>query len=239
MTITPKGPRAATAAASDSEAATVSDIDRQRSKRQRGRPSGLGYDPEAGEEYAKPTLERQVGDLDPESDVFAQIGTRGYSEDRFYTSSSDVRGHSKMLRVWIPQGIDAQVYGAINEIPQYRTVQDFMRDAIVHRLEYLQKRYSLTDQGRRLMELERWKADSERRGAEIQTMTSAVSDVGERLAEAWAAEDYQLFMQEMDEASDQVDWLRDPYKTRMVELLKEWRRKAKAEIERMEREREE
>lgn len=228
MTLTPKGPRAATAATAGS--ASISNIDSQRAKRQRGRPSGLGYDPESGEEVAGPTLERFPGDADPESDVLAVIGTRGYSEDRFYTKSSDERGHSKMLRLWIPQGIDAQVYGATNEIPQYRTVQDFMRDAIVHRLEYLQKRYKLSDQGRRLLELERWKADSERRSVEIQTMTSAVNGVGERLTEAWAAEDYSLFVQEMREAEEQIDWLRDPYKERMITLLKEWKRKAASEI---------
>lgn len=228
MAMTPKGPRAATAA-------TLGDIDSQRAKRARGRPSGLGYDPATGEEFAKPTLERGAAELDPESDVFAQIGARGYSEDRFYCNSSDQRGHSKMLRVWIPQGIDAQVYGAINEIPQYRTTQDFIRDAMLHRLEYLQKRYSLTDQGRRLLEIERWKADSERRSTEIQTMTSAVGSVADRLAESWAAEDYQLFKQEYEEAKDQIDWLRDPYKARMVELLKEWGRKAGAEIAKLDK----
>lgn len=228
MAMTPKGPRAATAA-------TLGDIDSQRAKRARGRPSGLGCDPATGQEYAKPTLERGAAELDPGSDIFSQVEARGYSEERFYTSSSDVRGHSKMLRVWLPQGIDAQVYEAVNGIPQYRTVQDFMRDAIVHRLEYLQHRYVLSDQGRRLLEIERWKADSERRSAEIQTMTSAVNNVGERLAEAWTAEDYQLLKQEYEEAKDQIDWLREPYKGRMVELLKEWGRKANAEIAKLEK----
>lgn len=224
MAIVPKGPRA-----------NVTSID---AKRPRGRPSGLGYDPETGEEITKPTLERGQR-ADPESDIFALVEQRGYSEDRFYTNSSDVRGHSKMLRIWIPQGIDAQVYGAVNEVPQYRTVQDLVRDAILHRLEYLQRRYQLTDDGRRLLELERWRADSEKRSLEIDTMTGAVDGVSDKLMKAWEAEDYSLFAQELTEAEEQVDWLRDPYKTRMLEVIANWRRKGKAELERVRRQLEE
>lgn len=227
MVMVPKGPRA-----------NVSDIEAQRRKKG-GRPSGLGYDPAEGEEYATPTLERDRAAADPESDVFAQVGVRGYSEHRFYIRSTDAKGHGEHLRVRVPQGIEAQVYGAVRDVPEYRTVQDFARDAMVHRLEYLQKRYSLSDDGRRTLELERWQADSEKRSAEITTMTSAVVDVAAKLADAWDAEDFSLFAQELGEAEEQVDWLRDPYKSRMLRVIEEWKRKGKAELERIRRQRDE
>lgn len=223
MVMVPKGPRA-----------NVSDIGAAREKRARGRPSGLGYDPSTGEEVIGPTLERQPGEADPESQVFAAYGKQlGYSEDRFYTKSSDQRGHSQMLRVWLPQGIDAQVYAAVNDIPQYRTVQDFVRDAIVHRLEYLQKRYKISKAMQRLLDLERSRAESERRSAEVDTMTAAIDEVAAALTKTWEAGDYALFAQEIDEAEALIDQLRDPYQQRLSKMVGDWKRRGRDELERI------
>jgi hypothetical protein len=219
--IVPKGPRA-----------NVSSLATAR-KRVRGRPSGLGYDPEASEEYASPTLEQHGAD--PDTDVFALVGQRGYSEDRFYTKSTNQQNHSKELRVALPQGLDAQVYGVVRDVPEYRSLQDFFRDAIVHRLEYLQKRYRISESGRRLLELERLRADSDRRSADIDTMTEAVSDLGVKLTKAWEAQDYAVLVEELEEGAELLDWLRQPYRGQVERLLDEWKGRARDKIkERME-----
>ncbi len=223
MPVVPKGP-SATATAS------VSDIGNQRVKRQRGRPSGLGYDPETGQEVAGPTLEPKLGELDPESDIFALIEKRGYSEDRFYIKSSDKQGHSKMIRIWIPQGIQAQVYEAISKVPHYRSVQDFVRDALVHRLEFTQHRYAMSDQARRAMELERMMADQEHRKAEMETMHESVESLDVTLGEMYEREDWSLMDQEFDQSYEYIDWLRDPYRARAVAVFDKWRNKAKESI---------
>lgn len=226
MVMVPKGPRA-----------NVRDIESAPSSRPRGRPSGLGYDPEASEEYATETLERHGSD--PETDVFSLVGKRGYSEDRFYTRSTDAQGHGEHLRVRMPQGIEAQVYGAVREVSEYRTVQDLMRDAVVHRLEYLQKRYKMSDEARRLLELERLRADSDRRSQDIDTMTDAVVDLGEKLSKAWEAKDYAMVAEELEEGSELIDWLREPYRGQVKQLLADWRARSKEAIDARQKQQEE
>jgi len=65
-----------------------------------------------------------------------------YSPTKFYTRASDSKGHREEIRVKLPPDI----YDAIGRIvrpdgkgpiPEYRTMQDFMRDAAVHRLKQL------------------------------------------------------------------------------------------------------
>jgi len=65
-----------------------------------------------------------------------------YSRTRFYTKASDNKGHREEIRVKVPP----HIYDAIGRIvrsdgkgpiPEYRTMSDFVRDAIVHRLHDL------------------------------------------------------------------------------------------------------
>lgn len=206
--MTPKGPRANVRAIG--------------SARPRGRPGGLGYDPTTGEENAGPTLERRPDDS-PETDIFTLIGQRGYSEDRFYTKATNDHNHSKVVRLTVPQGIDAQIHGAVNTIPEYRNVHDLVRDAIVHRLEYLQKRYRLTDVGRRFLELERMRADSDHRSREIDLMTETVTDLEEKLTKAWQARDYGMLAAEIEAGEELLDWLREPYASQARQIIHHWR----------------
>lgn len=193
------------------------------SKRGRGKPSGLGYDPEAGEEYAGPTL-------DPETDVFALVGKRGYSEERFYTKSEDRHHHSAQIRVNVPKGLNAQIQAAVSRVAEYTSLQSFIRDAIVHRLEFIQRRYKLTEETRRWLELERLQSDSERRRVEVDTMTEAVDALAESLTRHWEAQDYAMLAEELEEGSELLDWLREPYRGQVKGLLGEWSDRARAKI---------
>jgi hypothetical protein len=58
-----------------------------------------------------------------------------YSPKRFYTASDDKQGHSAQIRLYIPKGLAGQIARIVNsnEIPEYRSVQDFYRDALTHR----------------------------------------------------------------------------------------------------------
>ncbi len=61
-----------------------------------------------------------------------------YREDDYYTRSADERGHSTTTLLRLPP----DVMGMAEEIVQlrkfpYRTVQDIIRDGILHRIQYL------------------------------------------------------------------------------------------------------
>ena len=215
----PKGPRA-----------NVSDMEAARRKKG-GKPGGLGYDPAAGQEHASATYRQEYDPLAPE-------GMPGYDERRFYTRSVDANGHGEKMQVRVPQGVDAQIYGAVRDIPEYRHVNDFWRDAAVHRLEYLQRRHLMSPAMLAFLQLERWQADLERHDAEIIHKTALIDDVAAKLERAWGAEDYGLFALQLEEAERQVDALRDPYQRRLIAVLKEWRHKGRAELERLRQEQE-
>src|SRR3990167_1708695 len=69
-----------------------------------------------------------------------------YHPDKFYVSASDSRGHNQPLQVYIPPQVHAMIRGLIEskEFP-FRSNSDFVRDAIRHRLQYLQSRLSNID----------------------------------------------------------------------------------------------
>lgn len=225
MTIVPKGPRA--------EAAKVRNIDTAPS-RGRGRPSGLGYDPSTGDEVLKATYHGDRGDGD---EVFASYGKRGYSEDRFYTSATNEHNHGEKLNgIRIPQGIDSQVHAAVREVNEYRHVNDLVRDALLHRLEYLQKRYRLTPETHRMLQLERFAADRERRNREIHTNLETIEDLKVKLEDAWNAKDYRVFASELEEGKQMLEWMREPYHGEVVKILHHWSNVGRVELERMDRE---
>lgn len=227
MGIVPKGPRAGDAA-SAAATAKVRDIGSAKSKG--GRPSGLGFDPSTGEEVYAQTYRPES-----EYDVFGTVRATGYSEDRFYTRSVNADGHGERITVRVPQGIDSQLYAAVADIPEYRSIQDLFRDAVMHRLEYLQKRHKLSEDAIRMLVLERYRADSDRRSQEIDNLTAAVESIEEKCQKAWTTGDYQLLAEELERGGETMEWLREPYKGRAEGILKEWKQKARGELERLER----
>lgn len=65
-----------------------------------------------------------------------------YSVDRFYVQSTDGKGHGDEVRVRVPPYLASQLQAIFESrtFPKYRTVADIVRDAIYHRLRYLELR---------------------------------------------------------------------------------------------------
>lgn len=68
-----------------------------------------------------------------------QLETGDYSPKKFYTKSSDSKGHSDTIWLKVPVSLSSALAAIVQSraIPEYRTSQDICRDAIVHRLHYL------------------------------------------------------------------------------------------------------
>lgn len=188
-----------------------------------GRRSSVSYDPSTGEEVAPKGYRGANRDSETEFDVFAVVDDRGYREDRFYTRSVNADGHGERMQVRVPQGIDSQMYEAVARVPEYKTVHDLIRDSIIHRLEFLQKRYDLGDGARRMLELERIRAGMEHRNQEIVVMQSAVDDLEAKLQSLYNMEDWDMMIEEFDKGSELLDWLRDPYRSRAAEIMGKWK----------------
>lgn len=197
-----------------------------------GRRDSITYDPSTGIETGSPYA-KGTRDSITEVDIFAVVDSTGYREDRFYTRSVNPDGHGEKFQLRVPQGLDSQMHAAVAEVPEYRTLQDLVRDAIVHRLEFLQKRYSLGDGARRLLELERIRADSDARAQEVEELGAAVEDMDRKLALCYAAEDWQMMAEELDKGSERADWLREPYHSKATKILEQWRGKARVQLAEM------
>lgn len=62
-----------------------------------------------------------------------------YSPDRFYVVSAENSGQRVSRNIWLPATTDAQIVRLIQEgkIRDYRSRDDIIRDALVHRLFYV------------------------------------------------------------------------------------------------------
>lgn len=68
------------------------------------------------------------------------VNTQGYNPNGFYTQASDKKGHSAKFTVKVPVNVAGEIANVYQsgKIPEIRNVQDFIRDAIIHRLHQLQ-----------------------------------------------------------------------------------------------------
>lgn len=198
-----------------------------------GRRSSRGYDPATGEESRGKGYKGTTRESDTEFDVFALVDERGYRPDRFYTRSVNADGHGERMQVRVPQGIDSQMHAAVAEVPEYKTIHDLIRDAVIHRLEYLQKDYVLGDGARRTLELARLQADMARRAQETEMMQEAVDDLDDKLGKLWEKEDWAMMAEELDQGGEMCDWLRQPYKAKAEGVVGKWKAKAATQLKKM------
>lgn len=66
-----------------------------------------------------------------------------YSLDDFYVASTNQHDHSETIQLKVPKHVKALLnqFVRMEDIPAYRSANDVMRDALVHRLQYLQHEY--------------------------------------------------------------------------------------------------
>lgn len=62
-----------------------------------------------------------------------------YSPDKFYTHATDKKGHCVSIRTAVPPNLSSEIDTLIasRKYPDYKTPQDFVRDAVFHRLQWL------------------------------------------------------------------------------------------------------
>lgn len=72
----------------------------------------------------------------PSRNTLPTVVKVGYSEDKFYTDSTDSKGHYEEIRVKVPPNMMAIIEKAV-ELYGLDSKQAFMRDSLVHRSHYL------------------------------------------------------------------------------------------------------
>lgn len=133
----------------------------------------------------------------------------GYSPERFYTEAADRQGHRAWLRVPVPTHVAGRIAELIasREIPAYRTPQDLIRDALVHRLYYLTKVWPEAKQTNRLFQLVLAEAEREARRREYEAAESFIEQAVETARKAKELAGLERAREELESARQELDRL--------------------------------
>ena len=71
------------------------------------------------------------------ADPFDLSDRTAYSVTRFYTRATNAHDHSRNVQVPMPSDIHAEIMRWVGIIPEYRSAQDVIRDAVRHRIQQL------------------------------------------------------------------------------------------------------
>jgi Arc/MetJ-type ribon-helix-helix transcriptional regulator len=100
------------------------------------RPGELIYQGTAmansGSSTASQTGNGQANNQGQASLAYQLTSGKAYNPDAYYLDASDGRGHSEQINIKVPPRIEHVIDILVGESDQYRTRQDFMRDAMFH-----------------------------------------------------------------------------------------------------------
>lgn len=150
---------------------------------------------------------------------------RGYSEDKFYVRSTGPggeQGEAKYLK------ISPSILGAIakivytKEFPQYRTDADFIRDAIVHRLKYINDRIADEDVDKRFYPHIRVSQIEAKQQMMAETM-HMINMHEESMRMAVENEDWGVLEELLDGAEHDYNQLGNNYGNKLALVIKKYR----------------
>lgn len=153
-------------------------------------------------------------------------GDSWYDEKKFYVASENRKGFSSYLRLYVPKNLAGQISRVVDssQIPEYRSPQDFYRDALSHRAYKVAQwidNEELKHESGLLMML----SEEERIAREKRDMESLIEQTRENLQKAWDKGDYDWIAERVTErlgkAASIPETLRDDY----IGLLKEFQGK--------------
>lgn len=161
------------------------------------------------------------------NDPWALSGS-GYSQDNFYTRSTDGNGHSSLVHVKISPALHGELTRLVQgaDVPEYRTHADVVRDALIHRLRYIHDQYSGTV-SLAALEVEQRQAELDRIAGERESWRKLLGDL-ERQLDALIDEN------ELDEAewligqNEWIDSMTPPYLVKLARVISAARRRITA-----------
>lgn len=156
-----------------------------------------------------------------------------YSIDKIYTEAIDKKhnaGEAVRAKVRSSHVEMMAMIVAKNWVPEYNTVQDFIRDAIYHRMHFWSERITdgelrrvVTEEGTRLA-LERF----ERQMIEGEELVTSSKRVLERAAKV---RDIQILESTLTEIGERLETARTPYLEDLQKLYREYGRKCQELVE--------
>lgn len=155
-------------------------------------------------------------------------GKLSYDPLRFYTRGSDDKGHYEKL--WIK--VSPELLSMINrfchadEFPDYKSPQDFIRDAAVH-LVNMRQEQSGDPELRAAIEVTKhrhaFQEFIERTKSDLEQWESMHETLRETLTKCARAGAWDFIATHLDEAAEMAEGAPEPFYSQTMTIIKEWR----------------
>lgn len=151
-----------------------------------------------------------------------------YDEKKFYVYSQDKKGHSHYARIWIPKNLAGLIGRVVNseQIPEYRSSQDFYRDALFHRAhkiaEWIDNEELKGEVGVLTLKAEEEAINRMKKDAE-----ELIEVVEQNLREAWDNGEYEWLESHIATRMDRASVIPETHRGQYMGVLRDYAEKLK------------
>ena len=148
-----------------------------------------------------------------------------YGPEKLYTKGTDGRGNSHEVRVRMPPTVVGQIQSMVEQrlIPEYKTSADFVRDAVIHRLKWLEENSLAenSDTARRMRGVVA-SAELQRLADEMRDADEQVDMAKQNLKAAHKTGNERMLRRAVEHCWDIAEGLEEPWKSRVEEEIREY-----------------
>lgn len=146
----------------------------------------------------------------------------GYALDRFYCASTNAHDHSETIQLKLPKHVKVLINQFVgnDELPAYRSVNDVVRDALVHRLQWIQDFYAASPALKAWIIMETTRNQLETIQAEMTAQRQLVEFFREVIDSAVADQDRTTMELITTTGTAMIQQAREPYRSQALEHLR-------------------
>lgn len=159
-------------------------------------------------------------------------GDSWYDPKKFYTGSEDKKGHSALVRIWVPKNLAGQIGRVVKTgmIPELRSNNDFYRDALFHRAktvaQWLDDNELKTEVDLHMMIAEEQAISQQKLDVE-----QLVTEVTHNLEEAWRREDWVWLDRYVEDRLAKSAAIPEAHRPKYVAVLKDYEKRLRGRVE--------
>ena len=147
-----------------------------------------------------------------------------YSIWKFYTSATDSYHHSATIKaITVPPHMIAQIGQIVQSrrIPVYKTLEDFIRDSINHRLKFVSEHYDdlLSEEETRALNRSLAAAEIERNSEIAAELSAVIEKLSYKVQEAMQTSDLVTLKKHLLSGKDILANCGEPYFSRLKAIL--------------------